>query len=140
MTNDEYQSHFALWAALKAPLLIGCSLNGISNVTLGILGNKEVIGVNQDPLGKQADLLVHDGGSQVWGGALSENRFVYVCFNRQDKAMSFSLNFNDLLPSQKLTRIREIIDHQDVEVPANKVFKTKSVRSHAVAMYIVYYE
>jgi len=140
MTNDEYQSHFALWAALKAPLLIGCSLNGISNVTLGILGNKEVIGVNQDLLGKQADLLVHDGGSQVWGGALSENRFVYVCFNRQDKAMSFSLNFNDLLPSQKLTRIREIIDHQDVEVPANKVFKTKSVRSHAVAMYIVYYE
>lgn len=30
MTNDEYQSHFALWAALKSPLLIGCSLPGIT--------------------------------------------------------------------------------------------------------------
>jgi alpha-galactosidase len=30
MTTDEYQSHFALWAALKSPLLIGCSLSGIS--------------------------------------------------------------------------------------------------------------
>lgn len=39
MTNDEYQSHFALWAALKAPLLIGCSLTGISKETLNILGN-----------------------------------------------------------------------------------------------------
>lgn len=31
MTNDEYQSHFALWAALKAPLLIGCDLSKLTN-------------------------------------------------------------------------------------------------------------
>jgi alpha-galactosidase len=31
MTFDEYQSHFAFWAALKAPLLIGCGLTGITN-------------------------------------------------------------------------------------------------------------
>ena len=30
MTNDEYQSHFALWAALKAPLLIGCNLEDVT--------------------------------------------------------------------------------------------------------------
>lgn len=30
MSTDEYQSHFALWAALKSPLLIGCALSGIS--------------------------------------------------------------------------------------------------------------
>ena len=40
MTNDEYQSHFALWAALKAPLLIGCGLSGITAQTLKILGNE----------------------------------------------------------------------------------------------------
>ena len=39
MTNDEYQSHFALWAALKAPLLIGCDLSKLTNETLTILGN-----------------------------------------------------------------------------------------------------
>ena len=58
MTHDEYQAHFALWAALKAPLLIGCGLTGITKQTLNILGNEEVIAVNQDPLGKQADLIV----------------------------------------------------------------------------------
>jgi alpha-galactosidase len=42
---------------LKAPLLIGCALKGISNDTLDILGNEEVIAVNQDPLGKQGDLI-----------------------------------------------------------------------------------
>lgn len=39
MTHDEYQTHFAFWAALKSPLLIGCSLKGITHATLSILGN-----------------------------------------------------------------------------------------------------
>lgn len=39
MTHDEYQSHFALWAVLKAPLLIGCDLEKVSQETLEILGN-----------------------------------------------------------------------------------------------------
>jgi len=30
MTNDQYQSHFALWAVLKAPLLIGCNLKNMT--------------------------------------------------------------------------------------------------------------
>ena len=85
MTHDEYQSHFALWAALKAPLLIGCSLNGISNETLTILKNTEVIAVNQDSLGKPADLIYVQGLSQLWGGQLSHSRFVYVVFNREEQ-------------------------------------------------------
>ena len=34
MTHDQYQSHFALWAALKAPLLIGCDLTKVTSSTL----------------------------------------------------------------------------------------------------------
>jgi len=30
MTVNEYQAHFALWCALKAPLLIGCDLSKAS--------------------------------------------------------------------------------------------------------------
>lgn len=30
MSNDQYQSHFALWAVLKAPLLIGCNLKNMT--------------------------------------------------------------------------------------------------------------
>jgi len=40
MTHDEYQSHFSLWAALKAPLLIGCALKNITDKTMSILGNE----------------------------------------------------------------------------------------------------
>jgi len=54
MTNAEYVSHFSLWAISKAPLLIGCDVTKLSSETLAILTNSEVIAVNQDPLGVQA--------------------------------------------------------------------------------------
>jgi hypothetical protein len=53
MTDAEYVTHFSLWAITKAPLLIGCDVTNMSAATLSILGNREVIAVNQDSLGVQ---------------------------------------------------------------------------------------
>ena len=59
---DEYKTHFSLWSVLKAPLIIG---NDIRTLQTGdeiynILSNKEVIAVNQDPLGAQARIVWSD--------------------------------------------------------------------------------
>ncbi|CAF1005733.1 unnamed protein product, partial [Didymodactylos carnosus] len=53
MTTTEYTSHFSLWAISKAPLIISADITNITNDTLRILSNLEVIAVNQDPLGVQ---------------------------------------------------------------------------------------
>lgn len=53
MTDDEYRTHFSLWALSKAPLIIGCNVLNMSAATLSTLTNPEVIAVNQDPLGIQ---------------------------------------------------------------------------------------
>ncbi len=73
MTDVEYMTHFSLWAIAKAPLLIGCDLNNMSAATLSTLTNREVIAVNQDPLGVQGTtivlqpLLSSNGSSDVIG-------------------------------------------------------------------------
>jgi alpha-galactosidase len=54
LSHEEERSHFALWAFAKAPLIIGCDLNTITEESLSILRNKNLISINQDPLGKQA--------------------------------------------------------------------------------------
>jgi alpha-galactosidase len=54
MTDVEYTSHMSLWATMKSPLLIGCDVRAMSESTLAILSNPEVIAVNQDPMGVQA--------------------------------------------------------------------------------------
>ncbi|KAM0055093.1 putative alpha-galactosidase [Helianthus debilis subsp. tardiflorus] len=53
MTYLEYRSHFSMWALMKAPLLIGCDVRNMTVESFEILSNKEVIAVNQDPLGIQ---------------------------------------------------------------------------------------
>ena len=65
MTYEEYQSHFSLWAIMKAPLIIGADISKLTanDEVLKILGNKAVIAVNQDPLGRQA--------RRVWSDTLS---------------------------------------------------------------------
>ena len=60
MTFEEYKSHFSLWSIVKAPLIIGCDLTNISDETLSILSNEEVIKINQDDLGIQARRIWSD--------------------------------------------------------------------------------
>jgi hypothetical protein len=53
MSDTEYRTHFSLWTISKAPLIIGCDVSVISAASLTTLTNREVIAVNQDPLGIQ---------------------------------------------------------------------------------------
>ena len=46
LTNTEEKTHFALWAFAKAPLIIGCDLNTVTNESLAILKNKNLIAIN----------------------------------------------------------------------------------------------
>jgi len=46
LTLVEQQTHFALWAAAKAPLIIGADLSTIKPEELAILTNKGLIAVN----------------------------------------------------------------------------------------------
>ena len=57
MAYDEYVSHFSLWAALKSPLILGNDVANMTKETASILKNKEIIDVNQDPLGMSAYLV-----------------------------------------------------------------------------------
>jgi alpha-galactosidase len=58
LTETEEQTHFALWALAKAPLLIGADLNAISNESLAILKNPYLIDINQDDYGQQVECII----------------------------------------------------------------------------------
>lgn len=48
--NDtEYQTHFAIWAMMNSPLMIGCDIRNMNEKTKEILMNKDLIAINQDP-------------------------------------------------------------------------------------------
>ncbi|KAJ5688790.1 hypothetical protein N7462_003182 [Penicillium macrosclerotiorum] len=50
LTAEENRAHFALWAIMKSPLIIGTALDSISDTNLAILKNKYLLDFHQDPV------------------------------------------------------------------------------------------
>ncbi|KAJ5398244.1 hypothetical protein N7509_006357 [Penicillium cosmopolitanum] len=50
LTAAENRAHFALWAIMKSPLIIGTALNNISDANLAVLKNKYLLDFHQDPV------------------------------------------------------------------------------------------
>ena len=80
LTRDEQYSHVSLWSLLSSPLLIGCDMTKLDDFTLGLVTNDEVIGINQDILGKQAKLIIKSDDYQVWAKDLSDGSKVVGLF------------------------------------------------------------
>jgi plasmid replication initiation protein len=73
---------------------------------------------------------------EIWGGELSNNRYVLICFNKFTIETVMTLNFTQIFKGRKVTSIREVIDKKNEEVHQS-AFKTKVIAMHAVAMYVI---
>jgi YVTN family beta-propeller protein len=60
-TAAEAQTQMSVWAEMASPLLVSSDLADMSAATKRTLGNKAVIAIDQDPLGKQGQLVAQDG-------------------------------------------------------------------------------
>ena len=60
-TVPEEQTQMSIWAEMASPLLVSSDLTNMSAATKEVLTNKAVIDVDQDPLGKQGQLVAQDG-------------------------------------------------------------------------------
>ncbi|GAA0577782.1 RICIN domain-containing protein [Paractinoplanes ferrugineus] len=66
------RTHLGLWAISGAPLLAGNNLATMSAETRAILTNREVIAIDQDPLGRQGTKVAEDAtGLQVYSKTLT---------------------------------------------------------------------
>ena len=71
LTLDENRAHMGMWAMLAAPLLAGNNLTQLSPEVSGVLTNREVIAIDQDPLGKQAERVLQEGPIEIWSRPLA---------------------------------------------------------------------
>jgi alpha-galactosidase len=62
----ENRSHFSMWAMLAAPLLAGNDLPNMKSEIRDILTNRDVIAIDQDPLGHEARHIYSTGEVEVW--------------------------------------------------------------------------
>jgi alpha-galactosidase len=48
LTAAQERTHFAFWALMKSPLIIGASLTGLTDTQLSLLKNPRLVACNQD--------------------------------------------------------------------------------------------
>ncbi|XP_057842649.1 alpha-galactosidase [Cryptomeria japonica] len=136
-TIEEYRSQFSIWALMKAPLIITTDLRNASQETLEILGNKEVIDVNQDSLGVQGKKVSKQGDLEVWAGPLSNKRVTVALWNRGNSTASITAKWKDIgLSSKTVVQARDLWAHSYLPTSL-KGSLTSSVDSHVVKMYIL---
>ncbi|GAY47500.1 hypothetical protein CUMW_104930 [Citrus unshiu] len=85
MKYNEYVVHFSIWAISKAPLLLGCDVGNLTAETMPIIGNEEVIAVNQ---------AISD--QQIWAGPLSGNRIVVLLESRKTFSSMMTAHWDDI--------------------------------------------
>jgi alpha-galactosidase len=81
LTTDEQYTHISLWCLLAAPLLIGCPIEELDDFTLNLLTNAEVLEVNQDPLGRQAERITKGEDYEVWAKEMEDGSKAVGLFN-----------------------------------------------------------
>lgn len=133
MTDIEYRSHFSLWSIMAAPLLIGTDLRTIKPEALQILLNKEVIAVDQDPLGVQGKQVRDADGIHVIVKPLKDGSRAVVVFNEADASHDVAVSATEIgLKTGGSYNVRDLWAHNDVK--GDGTLKLQ-LPAHATAMY-----
>ena len=134
MTPAEYRSHFSLWAIMAAPLIAGNDVAHMDETTRSILLNREVIGVDQDPLGVQGHRVWKNGDSEVWVKPLTGGAKAVLLFNRGSAPTTIRATAEYLgWPSGIRASVRDLWAHKDTGRWTGAVSAT--VEPHSVAMF-----
>jgi alpha-galactosidase len=135
MTDDEYRTHMSLWALTAAPLLAGNDIRSMSEATRSILLNKEVIAIDQDPLGKQASPVIN-GRRETWVKTLKDGSVAVGVVNLDSAPASTTVKASDLPLKGAVRSARDVWSHSDVKF-ANGEY-TATVPAHGVLLLRVF--
>jgi len=133
LTPDENRFHMSLWVLLSAPLIAGNNLTAMKPATLEILTNREVIALDQDPLGQQAQRIHQEGPLTVWVKQLADGSKAVGIFNQGNTPLTATVPFAEIGVANKV-KIRDLWEKKDLgeftdqfttQVPKHGVFLIK---------------
>jgi alpha-galactosidase len=133
MTKEEYRAHFSMWAMFSAPLLAGNDIASMTSDTKEILLNKEVIAIDQDPLGHQARRVKKTGDLEIWSKQLQDGGRAVVLLNRSPAAAKIPVAWTDLgYPDSLSASVRNLWTANDLG--KQSAGYSADVPSHGVVM------
>jgi alpha-galactosidase len=134
MTTTEYRTHFSMWCMVAAPLIAGNDLSRMPDAIAAILTNREMIAIDQDPLGKQAKRIADTGGLETWVKPLSRGRLAVALLNTRRQPAMMKVSRQELHLRGK-SIVRDVWRHRDLG-RLRRSFGTR-VPSHAAVVIVL---
>ncbi len=97
-TDEEYRTHFSLWAMMNSPLMIGCDIRKMDEYTKETLTNPDILAINQD-IECRGPYVVpgHDPAAlMALVKPMSDGSLAIGLFNLGDRKAEMSLQFWDM--------------------------------------------
>ncbi|KAI0434737.1 glycoside hydrolase family 27 protein [Xylaria sp. FL1042] len=144
LTTEEERTHFAFWAAMKTPLLIGTNLNTASDDSKAILLNKYLIAFNQDDVygapakpykwGTNPDYTFNaTNPAEFWSGESQQGTLVLM-LNTMADSRNMTADFSEIpsLDADGTYTVLDVWTDEDTGLLSSSV--TIEVASHDTAV------
>jgi len=133
MNLTEYRAHFSMWCLLAAPLMAGNDIRSMSADIHDILTNKEVIAIDQDPLGREGHRVKRADGLEVWAKQLADGGRAVALLNRTGAEANITVSWTDIgYPVHVPAKVRDLWAKKDLGEKTGSF--SASVPSHGVVM------
>ena len=151
LNYEENKSHFTLWCMMAAPLILGNDIRKFinpdgsvdtDNPTYKILSNKDVIAIDQDPLGVQCRRIKTNGAEDILVKPLEGDEVAVCFFNKASSPSRISVSMKEItsksfvainsseeyIATDLWSKNKEIINSKlEADVPAHgiRIFRVK---------------
>jgi alpha-galactosidase len=96
LTPDEQYSYMSMWCLMASPLIFSGDMAKLDDFTLNVLCAPELIDINQDPLGKQAEIIQQDDSRLVLAKPLEDGTLAVGLFNLTTKPQRLEIPLETL--------------------------------------------
>jgi len=133
LTGNEQYSYMSMWCLMAAPLFFSGDMTRLDEFTLNVLCNAEVIDVDQDPLGVQAHIVLHDDEQLVLAKSMADGSIAVGLFNLAEFARPMAVDWTALELSGR-QRVRDLWRQRDFDAHDRTFEVEVEVARHGVAM------
>jgi len=104
LTPAEQQTQLSLWAMARSPLIIGANLTLLDQDTLRLLGNADILKIDQTAMASRQ--VLHEGDLVIWTADLPGNQRALAAFNLGEKAIALDRPLSDFVSSAAQYNLR----------------------------------
>jgi alpha-galactosidase len=129
LTPDEQYSYMSMWCLMASPLIFSGDMAKLDKFTLNVLCAPELIDINQDPLGKQAEIIKQDDSRLILAKPMEDGTLAVGLFNLTTKPQRLEIPLETLglkhgaavRDAWRQRDLPDAVDSLGAEIPAHGV-------------------